>query len=75
MGARRKRFGAKAGTPDIVIETQGGRVIEIELKTENGRLSKSQQARLRESWEMGIPYHICRSLEDVQQVLRKAKLI
>lgn len=75
LGGRRKAQGAKAGAPDILIETRGGKVLEIELKTDKGRLSKTQRAWQKESFELGVPYFVCRSVEDVQSVLRGAGLL
>jgi len=74
LGARRKRMGARAGVPDILIETKGGKVIEIELKTDKGRLSRSQQEWQRESYHLGVPYFVVRSVEEMEAVLRGAGL-
>jgi hypothetical protein len=54
MGARRKRMGAKAGAPDLLIQLHGGKCIEIELKTEKGRQSKSQRDWQAESERLGV---------------------
>lgn len=70
MGARRKRAGAVAGVPDLLLECQGGQVIEMEVKTSKGRLSKAQVEWRRESHRLGIAYHVVRSLGDVEAVLR-----
>lgn len=75
MGARRKRMGAKAGAPDLILEIAGGRLIEIELKADKGRLSKSQVAWQKESFEMGIPYFVARSIEEIRAILRGANLL
>jgi len=75
MGARRKRMGARAGAPDLILEIAGGRLIEIELKTGKGRLSKSQKAWQKESFELGVPYFVARSVDQVRSILRGANLL
>lgn len=69
MGARRKRMGAKAGAPDIVVWFPGGRSLLIELKADKGRLSKSQMDWRARCQDLAVPYVVCRSVEDVEAAL------
>lgn len=71
MGARRKRMGSVAGAPDLMLQLEGGRVIEIELKARKGRQSESQWQWQEESERLGVRYYVCRSLEDIDAVLRR----
>lgn len=74
-GARLKRMGLKAGWPDILIVAPGAqhfnvKLLGIELKTERGRASKEQKD-VRASFAMcGALHTFCRSIDDVEQVLR-----
>ncbi len=66
MGRKRKRLGAKAGVPDIFVHYRGGLAMQIELKTEKGRLSKSQKEWQSRCEDLQIPHHVCRNLAQVQ---------
>lgn len=70
MGARRKRLGARAGTPDLCIVFQGGRLLWLEVKTAKGKLSPSQREFRGECYRLEIPYAVVRSVEDVEKALR-----
>jgi hypothetical protein len=72
---KRKRMGVKAGCPDIILMKRGGQVVQIELKTAKGRMNSNQKAWQRRSVELGIPYYICRSVEEVQAVLKAEKIV
>jgi len=69
-GARLKREGVKAGVADFVIFMRGGVCAMIELKTEKGRLSKAQKDWQDWAGEFGLPYAVCRSVEEVADILR-----
>jgi len=69
-GARLKREGVKAGVADFVIVMQGGVCAMIELKTAKGRLSKAQKDLQDWAGEHGLPYAVCRSVEEVADMLR-----
>jgi hypothetical protein len=63
-----KGMGLKAGVPDILIISDG-RPYFIELKTARGTLSASQKETIRRLREAGAQVQICRSLEDVRDVI------
>lgn len=66
--ARLKGMGVVPGVPDLVLIWKG-RAIGIELKTARGRVSPSQKA-MAERWTLaGGLYHVCRSVEDVEEFL------
>lgn len=57
-GARRKLAGMAAGEPDLRIYLDGARLILIELKTRDGKLTKSQQVRIPLLRKLGFSVHI-----------------
>ncbi len=77
-GALRKARGVKAGLPDIMIFTgERDRVLgvaAIELKAAKGTQSSAQKTVQKAMEAQGIYYAICRSIEDVGQVLVKLGL-
>lgn len=60
-------FGAK-GSPDIFVLTQGGFLVQLEVKTKKGRQSPEQKEWQRRSEELGAEYYVVRSIEDVQTI-------
>jgi len=69
-GARLKREGVKPRVADFVIFMRGGTCAMIELKTDKGRLSAAQKDWQDWAGEYGLPYAVCRSLEEVIDVLK-----
>jgi len=69
-GARLKREGVKAGVADFVIFMSGGTCAMIELKTASGRLSPAQKDWQDWAGQHGLPYAVCRSLDEVIDVLK-----
>jgi len=67
-GAILKAMGLKAGIPDVLI-IHRGRPIFIELKAQNGRLSLAQQAMHNKLTIAGALVAVCRSVDEVQQIL------
>lgn len=61
------RFGAK-GSPDILVLTEGGYLVQLEVKTAKGRQSKEQKEWQKRSEELGAEYYVVRSIEDVQEI-------
>jgi hypothetical protein len=64
-----KRQGLRAGVPDLCIIPKIGPVMFIELKSEEGTLSRLQSLWLQNLVEYGCPVRVCRSLDEVQQFL------
>ena len=61
--------GLTAGIPDICLVRAGGLVAFIELKAGKGRLSPAQAEFLDWCAEQGIPACVCRSVDDVRDLL------
>lgn len=70
-----KRQGVRGGVPDLVIVPKVGPVCFIELKSEDGTLSKLQSIWLESLPLYGCPVAVCRSLDDVQQFLFQTGVI
>lgn len=60
-----KALGVKPGVQDITIVGRGPRVIIIEMKSGAGSLNKAQKDWRDFYRSVGIPWFLCRSLEDV----------
>jgi VRR-NUC domain-containing protein len=67
-GASRRRRGCVAGTPDMFV-FHNERVMAIELKTTEGRLSPAQVALHDELTCAGVTVIVCRSVEAVLYAL------
>lgn len=67
--AKLKRHGVKAGVADCII-IMDGQVIAIELKTAKGRLSAGQKIWRDAFQQAGGHWHLARSLDDVQKILK-----
>lgn len=73
--ANLKRQGLRAGVPDLCVIPKVGPVCFIELKSEEGTLSRLQSLWLQNLVEYGCPVRVCRSLDDVQQFLYETGVI
>ena len=81
MGARRKRVGAVAGVPDLLVEvphrTNNGfpvspaRHFWIELKLPKSYPTPAQREFMARGDGMGVPSHVCRSVEEVEEAFRR----
>jgi hypothetical protein len=69
-GARARRMGLVPGMPDLQIIGPGGLVWSLELKTETGVISEEQKSIHAWCAANGVPYAVCRSLDDVRVALR-----
>lgn len=67
-GGKRKAAGVLPGFPDILIFT-GGRGYCIEVKAEGGYLSPIQKKVRDQLAAQGIPYAVCRSIDDARDCL------
>ena len=65
-----KNMGYVKGQPDLVA-VLNNKVVFIELKTDKGRQSKEQKAVEQEIKNRGVDYIVVRSLEDLQNYLKK----
>ena len=52
------RMGLKSGVPDLVIEFPKGRMVYLEIKTEKGKLSETQQNWLKVSNLFHTPHYV-----------------
>lgn len=68
--AKLKSMGVKAGVADLAITLPDARSAFIELKTKAGRLSPHQAEFQSTCDRLGIPYAVCRSIEEVAETLR-----
>lgn len=58
------KFGA-VGSPDIFILTQGGFLVQLEVKAPKGKQNEAQKEWQRKSEELGAEYYVVRSLDEV----------
>lgn len=61
------------GYPDRICLLSGGVVFWAELKSKDGRLNEAQKIRIRQLRGMGHTVNVCRSKEDVDEVLEPYK--
>lgn len=71
--ARMAGLGVVPGVPDVTIIGQGGQATLVELKAPRGRLSPAQVAFRDECRRLGIPWHLARSLDDLEDALASAR--
>jgi hypothetical protein len=70
-GGRKKRMGVKPGWPDLGVFWRG-RVILMELKRKQGRVSVAQNGLHSILAAVGFPVRVCRSADDVLATLTAA---
>ena len=58
------RFGAE-GSPDIFVLTEGGFLVQLEVKNAKGRQSPAQKEWEIRSKALGAEYYVVHSLDDV----------
>lgn len=61
------------GFPDRIVMLPGGWTVWVELKSKDGRLNEVQKIRIRQLRGMGHTVNVCRSKEDVDEVLEPYK--
>lgn len=61
------------GYPDRICLLSGGVVFWVELKSKDGRLNEVQKIRIRQLRSMGHTVNVCRSKEDVDEILEPYK--
>lgn len=69
-----KGLGVVSGAPDLAFHWKGGSGF-IELKSIAGRQSINQWAWELRCKDLSIPYALCRTLDEVLQILRSWRLI
>jgi hypothetical protein len=67
---RLKAMGTTAGVPDLLVWLDGGASFSIELKAGRGTLSAPQAAWHGTMAGLGHRVHVCRSIDEVEAVLR-----
>jgi hypothetical protein len=68
-----KDNGGIAGTPDLCLMFNCGRLVFLELKTETGRQSPTQKEFQANAESRGFNYYIARNLDNVIELLKKEK--
>ena len=68
-GAELKRQGMQAGVGDVSALSPTGKYHELELKTEYGRLSPAQRARLETMTDLGHTMEVAYGLDDALRKL------
>lgn len=68
-GSMAERTCRTLGEPDFVILGDGGRVLFVECKSRNGKLSPAQAALKFHAEKLGHTVHVVRSLEDFFKLL------
>ena len=64
---RRMPKGSMKGLPDIMVLTDGGFVVFLEVK-DKGKQSEDQKIFEQKCKEIGCEYHIVRSIDDVVEI-------
>lgn len=70
-----KSMGVRAGAPDLVFVLPDGKAAFIELKAGRGAQSIAQKVFQADCERLGVPYAVCKSLEEVQGTLQAWGLI
>jgi hypothetical protein len=68
-GSMAERTHRTLGEPDFVVLADGGRVLLVECKSRNGKLSPAQAALKHHAEKLGHTVHIVRSLVEFQKLL------
>ena len=70
-GAFNKEMGVRPGVADFCFILPHGRAAFIELKAPKGTQTDTQKEFQKECTKRQVPYHICRSLDEVEAVIRE----
>lgn len=57
------------GVPDFIILADGGRVIQIECKTEDGNVTLDQAQWMSDAERLGHRVFVCRSVAQIEEVM------
>ena len=64
-----KAMGMRAGTSDLVVVLPEGKVLFIEVKTQEGKQSDKQVAFQKKVESLGHKYFVVRGVDDVKKIL------
>lgn len=70
QNGKNKAMGVRPGVPDLCFVLDDGRIAFIEMKAPTGSLQPNQIVFRDECLSRGIPWALCRSLDDVLTTLR-----
>lgn len=63
-----ERQGVLKGAPDLTV-VLAGVVFFVEMKTPKGRMRPEQVEFQRRCAELGVGYHVCRSIEEFREIV------
>lgn len=75
LAAAMKRRGMLPGVPDICIIGRNSKAYFIEVKSKKGTLTDNQKAVAEMMVNRSVPHIVARSIDDVEDALRKWELI
>ena len=56
------------GAPDILVFTDGGYTVCLEIKTKTGKLSEHQELWKKRAEDVGMEYYIIKNLDELQEI-------
>lgn len=68
MVFRRMPKGSMLGLPDIIVLTDGGFAVFLEVKNEKGKQSGNQKEFQRRCQEVGCEYYLIRSVDQLKEI-------
>lgn len=60
-----------AGVPDRIVILPTGKVVFVELKTDNGKLTKLQEAQIKKISNLGADARVLRGIEGVKEFINE----
>ena len=70
---RKVRWEGRSGCPDCFVWWTWPRAAFIEIKADGDRLSKLQTREIERMDEAGVPVFIARSIEDIDEIVKKVR--
>jgi len=74
-GSLAKKMGVKAGVADYGYHYDGNKIGYIEMKAEKGVQQPNQKEFQVYCIEKNIPYNVCRTVDEVLNILKERKVI
>ena len=71
VSQRMKNMGMMSGVSDTIVVLPNGKTLFIEFKTEEGYQSANQKEFQQTVTNLNHQYHVCRSLEQFQQIIKE----